>query len=683
MVSTRRLARHCDPRQGFETCGFVEFMLTDEIMMRLTGNPVWADRCEEIAFNSLPAALTPDHRALHYITCANSVQLDKVGKTLGQFGNGEYPMLAYEPSPHNYRCCPHNSVSVDYGPLTFSLDIKERWTTYDPEKNPAWLGSEVFPDSAWNYGLVADQKFEVVRQPGPLAANPFARDGVPLALRAKARKLPAWRTDDDGVVGPLQPSPARTTEPLEDITLIPMAAARLRIASFPTVTDDTGGQIWSAPPHAVVKVSSSHAEWPWVPQALFHGIEPANSHDESVPRFAWWNHTGTREWIRYKFPKPARVSAVAVYWFDDQRAKSWYAGSGAFAVPRSWTAEYNDGNTWKPVAASGAYGTAIDRDNRVEFMPVVTAALRLTIQLQPGKSAGLYMWKVCDGDMQLAPTASVAAEQALNAGTALPPPTAMPAAESWFKPQMLKDIANGQAIRLWCDDASGGNDASLAPSAAAPIVIQNAINGLPMAHFDADKKQMLALPRTIEDDFTIAVVFRSTQGIGTGHAFFQGAALVQGEIGGETDDFGISLNARGQVLAGTGKPDTSLASPPGFNDACVIKGWFFGMSENTHELTRPSQRNELADGLPLCADRQSPVSLIGNYGLNSILSLAVAKGLPAHGRQIHQSVVHGEATRLYAIVLGPGLGSVTSNPCSINSRPPCRIVIFVSRFCTS
>ena len=27
---------------------------------------------------------------------------------MGQFSNGPYPMQAYEPSPHNYRCCTHN-----------------------------------------------------------------------------------------------------------------------------------------------------------------------------------------------------------------------------------------------------------------------------------------------------------------------------------------------------------------------------------------------------------------------------------------------------------------------------------------------------------------------------------------------------------------------------------------------
>jgi len=62
---------YTDPRQGFETCGIVEFMHSFELLTRVSANPLWADRCEELAFNSLPAALTPNLKALHYLTCAN------------------------------------------------------------------------------------------------------------------------------------------------------------------------------------------------------------------------------------------------------------------------------------------------------------------------------------------------------------------------------------------------------------------------------------------------------------------------------------------------------------------------------------------------------------------------------------------------------------------------------------
>ncbi|CAF2088320.1 unnamed protein product [Rotaria magnacalcarata] len=97
-----------DPRQGIETCGVVEFMNSFEILTRITGDALWADRCETLAFNTLPAAFDPIvGRGTHYITCANCIQLDDQTKTQQQFQNN-FPMLAYKPGVHQYRCCTHN-----------------------------------------------------------------------------------------------------------------------------------------------------------------------------------------------------------------------------------------------------------------------------------------------------------------------------------------------------------------------------------------------------------------------------------------------------------------------------------------------------------------------------------------------------------------------------------------------
>ena len=50
----------------------------------------------------------------------------------------------------------HNSVSIDYGPLTFSLAIGERWSRYG--SNEKWPDQEVFATTPWNYGLLLDEK---------------------------------------------------------------------------------------------------------------------------------------------------------------------------------------------------------------------------------------------------------------------------------------------------------------------------------------------------------------------------------------------------------------------------------------------------------------------------------------------------------------------------------------------
>jgi len=122
--------------------------------------------------------------------------------------------------------------------------------------------------------------------------------------------------------------------------------------------------------------------------ALNNQAKPSKSDDESTPRFTWWDHRGTKEWVQYDFDKPTRVSAVEVYWFDERRVKRHCR------VPQSWRLLYKDGAQWKPVANPSAYGAAMDRYNRLTFEPVRTTALRIEVQLQPEWSGGILQWKV-------------------------------------------------------------------------------------------------------------------------------------------------------------------------------------------------------------------------------------------------------------------------------------------------
>ena len=364
---------YTDPRQGFETCGIVEFMHSFETLTKISANPLWADRCEELAFNSLPAALTPDLKGLHYLTCPNQVQLDRTNKAPAIQNEGT--MFSYSPF-EVYRCCQHNvshgwpyyaeeawlatpdcglcaslyiasevtskvgdgstvkiseetdypfsdavtfkvstgkpvkfplylrvprwcagaaikingkavriksrplaymvverewkqgdtvnlqlpmhvavrrweknnnAVSVDYGPLTFSLKIGEQWRRYGAREG--WPEFEVFPTTPWNYGLVLDEKnpaksFDVIRKAGKLAEQPFTLEGTPVEIRAKAKRIAAWKQDSQALVGKLQPSPVKSEEPIETVTLVPMGAARLRITSFPVIGSGKDAHEW-------------------------------------------------------------------------------------------------------------------------------------------------------------------------------------------------------------------------------------------------------------------------------------------------------------------------------------------------------------------------------------------------------------------------------------------------------
>jgi len=112
-----------------------------------------------------------------------------------------------------------------------------------------------------------------------------------------------------------------------------------------------------------------------------------NSCDHDIPRFTWWNHLGTEEWVQYDFAKPAKVSEVEVYWFDD-------TGRGRCRVPKSWKLLYRDGKSWKPVVANGGFGVSKDKYNKVVFTPVKTSALRIAVQLSPNVSGGILEWRV-------------------------------------------------------------------------------------------------------------------------------------------------------------------------------------------------------------------------------------------------------------------------------------------------
>jgi hypothetical protein len=191
------------------------------------------------------------------------------------------------------------------------------------------------------------------------------------------------------LVGPLQASPARTTEPEETVTLIPMGAARLRIAAFPTATTGAEGHVWtppSKPKPSLYKASASHCNDNDTVEALGDGLEPNSSNDQTIPRMTWWDHKGTTEWVEYDFGRARRVSSVSVYWFDD-------TGTGQCRVPRNWRVLYRDEDQWKEVSNPKPTPVARNRYNQLNFDPVQASGLRLEVQLQPGFSGGILEWR--------------------------------------------------------------------------------------------------------------------------------------------------------------------------------------------------------------------------------------------------------------------------------------------------
>jgi hypothetical protein len=351
-------------------------MLSCEMLLKIAGDLTWADRAEDVAFNTFPPALTADFKALHYVVSPNVCQLDSKNKAPGIQNDGD--MLSY--NPHSYRCCQHNvahgwpyfaehlwmatpdnglaavfyaasevtakvgdgqqvtlksttlypfedtirftvnttrlvqfplylripgwcekpalringkktvvyaeprtflvidrkwrpgdtveltlpmtlqlrywirngnTVSVDRGPLTYALKIGEKYVRHGG--TDAWPAFEVYPTTAWNYGLVLDadkpleSQFEVRQKSWPKDDQPFEAQAAPLEIRTKARKIENWKPDSLGLIGEVQPSPIRSTESAETVTLIPMGAARLRISAFPWIGEGPAAREWQLP----------------------------------------------------------------------------------------------------------------------------------------------------------------------------------------------------------------------------------------------------------------------------------------------------------------------------------------------------------------------------------------------------------------------------------------------------
>ena len=384
---------YSDPRQAIETCGMVEQMLSDELLMQISGDPFWADHCENVAFNTYPAALTSDLRALRYLTAPNMVVSDSKNHAPGIQDNGPVLMM----NPFSFRCCQHNhsmgwpyfdkhlwlatpdnglcaavfsasevsaqvgggtqvrfeedthypfegtigftlhtaravtfplylripgwcksaavsvnrrklsvspeaekyvrierewkdndvvtlglpmevsvqrwaanhdSVSVNYGPLTFSLKIRQRVERVDSSKTatvesvrPSWQKTadpmqwpafDFYPTTPWNYGLVLDDahpenSFKVKKLPWPKDDYPFTPESAPIEVTVEAKQIPEWTLDKYGLCATLQASPARSDQPVETVTLIPMGAARLRISAFPTIGPGPQSHEWVEP----------------------------------------------------------------------------------------------------------------------------------------------------------------------------------------------------------------------------------------------------------------------------------------------------------------------------------------------------------------------------------------------------------------------------------------------------
>jgi len=95
------------PTQGTELCAVAEFMYSLEHLVQISGDVKWSDQLEYLAFNALPATISPDMWSHQYDQMVNQVECSRIeeGKQPFRTNSGESHLFGLEP---NFGCCTAN-----------------------------------------------------------------------------------------------------------------------------------------------------------------------------------------------------------------------------------------------------------------------------------------------------------------------------------------------------------------------------------------------------------------------------------------------------------------------------------------------------------------------------------------------------------------------------------------------
>ncbi|KAA8485935.1 DUF1680 family protein [Arcticibacter tournemirensis] len=133
----------------------------------------------------------------------------------------------------------HHSVSVERGPIVYSLKMDAKYVSIKEHKVEGFHDYEVYPVNPWNYGLIFDKKniqssFTAIK--GAMPENPFVQAETPVKIKAKAQKIKDWTMAYNGMHALDVPfGPLTSGEPVEEITLTPFGSENIRISNFPVI----------------------------------------------------------------------------------------------------------------------------------------------------------------------------------------------------------------------------------------------------------------------------------------------------------------------------------------------------------------------------------------------------------------------------------------------------------------
>jgi hypothetical protein len=339
--------------------------------------PGWCD-APALSINGKPAQ-----------AAAKGGQLIRINRT---WQNGDQVALTLPMKPNLTVWAKNkNSVSVNRGPLTYSIKIGEKYVRHgnqDPKE--AWPAWEIIPTTPWNYGLAVDpakpeQGIAVTKKAWPADDQPFTLDSAPLELKVRAKQIPNWGENYWGTVDKLQPSPVKVDTKLETISMIPMGACRLRMSALPVIGEGPDAKPWPKYQEPI----SSWSEDPNIIKTITDPSDPKSSRGDGKCFLMYGASLGgSKQWITMPFDKPRMISKSRTYWMDEQYP------NGGVRVPASIALFYKDGETWKPVRNPKGLTCEMDKYNDASFDPVTTSALKMEMQFQPTRCGGLFRWRV-------------------------------------------------------------------------------------------------------------------------------------------------------------------------------------------------------------------------------------------------------------------------------------------------
>ena len=95
-----------DANRGTELCSVVELMYSCEILYAITGDTVWMERLEKLAFNALPATVSDDMWTHQYDQMVNQIACVRFpGKSFFRTNSSDAHLFGLEP---NFGCCTAN-----------------------------------------------------------------------------------------------------------------------------------------------------------------------------------------------------------------------------------------------------------------------------------------------------------------------------------------------------------------------------------------------------------------------------------------------------------------------------------------------------------------------------------------------------------------------------------------------